>query len=552
MKLFTCIPEAGVIILLLVSLFVHGLTYLVTGGNVRRRMFEQRALPTSDDEYGVAVFKLGRACLEATRGIGFWNEVDAVVIPFGTILDKRQIRIATIPSTTGATDAPSSSPSTSTTEPNQRLWTSSFQHSSLFNPLVPSAGFSNEVPDVVDTPGHRQHISRRQSRLNSMRAFWQSTVLLLDGIYSAVYNKLAPARFPRRPRRIVIRPIATTMSTQEYLQLKMAIETAMEQAGRPASPDMQQEGHEGSALEGDLRMRRRWPHEAEDEERIYSRFLKESFSDENDEDYSDDEYIPPLDMEDEADSDVELGSQELQSSFGGQEALSEEQYDGLDVDGDSYEEEAEADENDEENAIVAQGSALGSLQDFLLDSSFLSIFLSGQGRDMPLTRSQHRRAIDNDARWDSDTTSDFEDHGRGSQRITGIRSRRTRTASHRRSNGDSSRQSLAQQENEGLLSLLQKYRKTSASLTAGSVNASAASSSSPMLAAEITSAQGPSTLSPPPMAEMPSNPEDSSLYPRLLCVVCQVEPRNILLRPCRCLALCNDCRELLAIRQLVN
>jgi hypothetical protein len=35
---------------------------------------------------------------------------------------------------------------------------------------------------------------------------------------------------------------------------------------------------------------------------------------------------------------------------------------------------------------------------------------------------------------------------------------------------------------------------------------------------------------------------------RRSCVVCTIEPRDTILWPCRCLALCNDCRESLAAR----
>ncbi|KAG0269173.1 hypothetical protein DFQ27_004569 [Actinomortierella ambigua] len=541
LQLLTCMPEAMVILTILISLCVHGLTYLVTGGNVRRRIFEQRALPTGEDEYGIAVFKLGRACLEATRGVSFWNEVDAVVIPFGTILDKRRVRIATMSSNAGgATGTSSSSPSssTATTLPlptiglGQRLWTATFQHPSM--PSVPLEGFSNEVADIVEQPGHRQHISRRQTRLNNMRAFTQSTLQLLDDAYSAIYNKVIPARFQRQRRRIVVRPIATTMSVQEYLQLRMTIEAAMEQAGRPASPEAQQDDDDDDddgrqqgelSLAGGLRMRRRWPQQEEDEENIYSRFLEDTFSDGDDEDFSDGEFAPPPEQqEDEGDSDVESGSQEMQSYLTDQQVFPEQQDDD-----DMYHNEDEEDEEEENGTIAVQRSALGSLQDFLLDSSFLSIFLSGQGRDTPLTRSQHRRAVD-DTRWDSDATSDDVEEGvaaaaaqsgRGSQGVTSIRSRRSRIAQHRHSSGTSLQQPIADQQNAELLSILQKYRKTTTSLTAGPADASvmpstSASTSSP---AEIMSAQGSSSTSPPPMADLPANPEDSSFYSRLLCVI---------------------------------
>jgi len=42
--------------------------------------------------------------------------------------------------------------------------------------------------------------------------------------------------------------------------------------------------------------------------------------------------------------------------------------------------------------------------------------------------------------------------------------------------------------------------------------------------------------------------DDGSMDSRRNCVICTVEPRDIICWPCRCLALCNDCRENLASR----
>ncbi|KZT69880.1 hypothetical protein DAEQUDRAFT_668824 [Daedalea quercina L-15889] len=49
--------------------------------------------------------------------------------------------------------------------------------------------------------------------------------------------------------------------------------------------------------------------------------------------------------------------------------------------------------------------------------------------------------------------------------------------------------------------------------------------------------------------KVPEQPvDDDSLDGRRNCVICTVEPRDIICWPCRCLALCNDCRENLASR----
>jgi hypothetical protein len=47
---------------------------------------------------------------------------------------------------------------------------------------------------------------------------------------------------------------------------------------------------------------------------------------------------------------------------------------------------------------------------------------------------------------------------------------------------------------------------------------------------------------------LPAMDNSNSLEGRMSCVICATEPRDIICWPCRCLALCNDCRENLASR----
>ncbi|KAG0272266.1 hypothetical protein BGZ95_011991 [Linnemannia exigua] len=396
LQLLTRLPEVVVILMVGISMALHALTYIVTGGNVRRQMFEPRAMPTWDEEYGLAVFKVGRACMEATRGVGFRNEVDAVIVPFGTLLDRKKTKSSSTvrPSSIGDQLQGAQAGSSSST-----TFTFSFgARGQRFRPSgIVSSGYSNEVADVVETPGQRQTISRRRNRFNVMKEFCVSSGKLMAEMTFSAYNRIVPARFKR-----TLRPSSNArMSVQDYIQLRTSIENAMEKARQTREQKMHQFEVERYKAASAL--------DEEEEKEIYNEFLSRDLtvSDDEDEDY-DVDYMDLLESEgsdteteSEADDDA-AGGNEFHDNIGGTEASSfgirRRVYDTpLDSDEDGRGRGLGQLDGDDEDLAVQRlpsgWSRLGSLQDFFLDTSFMSIFLSGRMQDTPLTRSQHRLVL---------------------------------------------------------------------------------------------------------------------------------------------------------------
>jgi len=483
---------------------LHALTYLVTGGNVRRQMFEPNAMPGIDEEYSLAVFKVGRACMEATRGVGFRNEIDAVVVPLGTILDKytRKAKASRDPTTS------SQQPQGPITFTLPFLINSRRQHQQ--QPRPPPTGLDNEMADEVDVPGQRNRISRRLRRMLAIKAFCVSTIKLLAEMAFRAYCRVVPRRFRR--------PLANGMSIEDYLQLRATIESALERARLREQQIFEEKARfdrEAAILD------------EEEEEEIYNDFLSRDFNelddveDDLDVDYMDEEEeedeLESMDSEDETlypeeSQDPQNGESAETSSFGIRRRSYE---DGILEDG-----EESTDMSQMATGQVSLWRSLGSLQDFLLDTSFMSIFMSGRLQDTPLTRSQHRMALADSREFVSGITRAGEEEGGSSKKKV--------SASHKDDT-----------DTKTLLAVLNRYRKSSLNRGGSSPDVSSSSSSPHDLS------ESPSL---PPLSQMPSPDEDPTMYSRLLCVVCQSEPRGILLRPCRCLALCNDCREMLASR----
>ncbi|KAG0329776.1 hypothetical protein BGZ99_000512 [Dissophora globulifera] len=494
LQLLARLPEVVVILMVCISMTIHALTYIVTGGNVRRQMFEPRAMPTLDEEYGLAVFKLGRACMEATRGVGFRNEVDAVVVPIGTILDRKQTNKSRSSSRLSSGDSQDQHNTQHHGSAN------SFFNRSRRPNSAPVSGFSNEMEDAVETPNGRQQISRRRSRMNVMKEFCQSSASLIAEMTYGAYNRIVPTRFRRAPQGSRASELGTQMSIQEYIQLRTTIENALERARH--SREMRRQMFEAE------RYRLAAALEEEEEEELYNEFLSRDLtaSDDEDEDLDVDYMIQDESAEDE-DDDLESEGEDHSST---PLAWADRDHEsGLD-EGESYgirrrvdsDDEMATNADDEPVGQVSAWRALGSLQDFLLDTSFMSIFLSGRLQETPLTRSQYRLALN--------STRDFQ----GSFSVEYGAGRNSNSASSSSTGGFNATGSdsgaptrrkkdlLESAENRTLLEVLNRYRRS-----VGDNSTSGAGS------AKLSETTAP----PPPLAKN-SEQDDGSIYSRLLCV----------------------------------
>lgn len=457
-------------------------------------MFDPTELPGVEEEYGSAIFKVGRACMEATRGMGFKNEIDAVVVPVGTVLDMKHGGYPSLTTTLFG------GPLTQDQQQQLRRGDVTAQQLAILSLRQRTSsgsetpiGFANEIPDVVETPGQRQQMSRRRTRILVIQAFCRSTVRLLIETSLRFYNRVVPARFRRAT------PSSQGgMTIQEYLQLRTRIEVAMNNARQRLQTRLE-EAESQLYTEALARVE-------EQEEEIYSKFLSQdldSSDDEADDISYNDKYA---DSEYESDQDSDEPGCESDSGAGGSIA----QF-GM---RDQYESEDEDDVNEvEEDSLEQKISPLRSLQDFFLDTSFMGIFLSSRLQDTPLTRSQykHQQAVEHGS--SDDDGADVPLVGR-----------------NKRSSRQSASEGQGGVDTRTLMTVLKRYRR--------SASESGTTPSEPTVFAS----------SPPPLVRPSAPSEDSTIQSRLLCVVCQAEPRGVLLRPCRCLALCNDCREVLASR----
>ncbi|KAG0227682.1 hypothetical protein BGX31_006873 [Mortierella sp. GBA43] len=432
LQVLTRLPEVVVILIVLISLILHTLTYIVTGGNIRRQMFEPRAMPTMDEEYGVAVFKLGRACMEATRGVNFKNEVDAVVLPLGTILDDDESTGSRSP--TRSTMKNSSQHLSLQPGPSRSVTTSASRHNGISN-----SGFSNEMIDIVETPAQRQQPSRRRDRINVMKAFYQSSAGLIKEVANSVYDKVVPRRFRRAPTE------TQDSEEEEYLQFRTNLVNALELARQARELEIQSLGtHYGTAEALD----------EDDEEELYNIFLSRELTASDDEDELQDVDFKLQDNIDEDEDDAfesedeneELAESEQETTLKetGSYGIQNRRSGHRDSDTESL-----AEINSDTTQYGSMWSSLESFQDFFLDTSFMSIFLSGRLQNTPLTRLQHRL-----------TMSGAREFPQGEiERGSGGESSRT-TPSGSRWISRTKRKTSDEVDSRALIAVLNKYRKS--------------------------------------------------------------------------------------------
>ncbi|CAG8481730.1 237_t:CDS:2 [Ambispora gerdemannii] len=86
-------PELALICVIIMCAVLHGVAIVATGGNLRGRFFlDSRSLPSLNQDYTMALYSIGMACVEATRTDGYRNELNPIAVPMGTVFEASRRR----------------------------------------------------------------------------------------------------------------------------------------------------------------------------------------------------------------------------------------------------------------------------------------------------------------------------------------------------------------------------------------------------------------------------------------------------------------------------
>ncbi|KAG2037382.1 hypothetical protein BDR03DRAFT_897062 [Suillus americanus] len=227
-----CLFESTLLAVVFLALFLNAFTQIATEGTVSRLLFGHQAalLPQWDEDFSVALLRMGTASLEASSVLGLGNQVGGIVA------------VTPLPLTDGTVElnrlgVASLSPAVEGSIKHRRF----------------KKGFSNEIKTVkVTTTGGNVWVDMAWCR--ELARLGVSVVRCVRGLVTKSWNVLKrrsrrPPNFP--PRRIVVRSEATK-SVQNQ------------------NEDLDAE-------------------EAEEEEELYERFIRGESMDEDDEDF---EYYP--------------------------------------------------------------------------------------------------------------------------------------------------------------------------------------------------------------------------------------------------------------------
>ncbi|UTT88076.1 hypothetical protein NDA17_002985 [Ustilago hordei] len=174
-------PEIALVMIVLLTVTLHALTMLLLEGSIERDrlVFSRSNLPCRDEDWSLALFKLGTACMESTRLTGLEREVEPLV----------------------AWDAPyiELSPSGRIQLVDPLLVRSSASHltsettSSLHR--VSSGGLSREVKQVrIEPTGQNRSSSTLGhaglSRVRALIQFFVVTLLVLRNLAMMIFRKI--------------------------------------------------------------------------------------------------------------------------------------------------------------------------------------------------------------------------------------------------------------------------------------------------------------------------------------------------------------------------
>nr|CDI55684.1 conserved hypothetical protein [Melanopsichium pennsylvanicum 4] len=91
-------PEIALVLVVLLTVTLHALTMLLLEGGIQpdRLLFSRSNLPSMDEDWSLALFKLGTACMESTRLTGLEREVEPLLIwdvPYIELSSSGQIQL---------------------------------------------------------------------------------------------------------------------------------------------------------------------------------------------------------------------------------------------------------------------------------------------------------------------------------------------------------------------------------------------------------------------------------------------------------------------------
>ncbi|PWN47230.1 hypothetical protein IE53DRAFT_382280 [Violaceomyces palustris] len=92
MQAFNRAPEIALICVILLTIFLHALTMILLEGKIEpsRLLFTRANLPSASDDWSLALFKLGTACLESTRLTGLSREMAQINVYEGAFIEMKQ------------------------------------------------------------------------------------------------------------------------------------------------------------------------------------------------------------------------------------------------------------------------------------------------------------------------------------------------------------------------------------------------------------------------------------------------------------------------------
>ncbi|CAG8458394.1 1639_t:CDS:10 [Diversispora eburnea] len=86
---FARFPELALIAIIFICVFLHAIAYVITGGNVRRTFFlDARSMPGLQEDYTMALYRIGTIVIETSRIDGYRNELPPIFVPLGTIFER--------------------------------------------------------------------------------------------------------------------------------------------------------------------------------------------------------------------------------------------------------------------------------------------------------------------------------------------------------------------------------------------------------------------------------------------------------------------------------